>query len=195
MVDFSQLRLDMKKWVHFYRPYFDSEADALSFVRRCEEFDGSAKVIMHQAQRLVTLSEGVPLLRASASGLHVLFLIVCAENVAKFAAGFDEEGESRAFVRRFFSEFLDPDQQRAFVAGFRSLNLEVFSLRQIVDALYKVRCDVVHEGRYWGFAFSDDGTPTTTPGIDFAVCLSVEEFREFVVRGCIRAAESKLVSA
>lgn len=51
----------MDKWLGFYRPYFDSEEDLVAFVEQCESLtledkNHRAKIMMHQGQRLSTIS-------------------------------------------------------------------------------------------------------------------------------------------
>ena len=59
-------------------------------------------------------------------------------------------------------------------------------LHEVVDILYSVRCDVVHEGQYWDFNFCN-GTPVFNTNPDVIVSISLADFRAIVARACIIA--------
>jgi hypothetical protein len=63
---------------------------------------------------------------------------------------------------------------------------------KVVDLLYAVRCDVVHEGKYWGFSFHDGSTPMLNVDPDVTVYLTFKELRDIIVKGCINAIKDKL---
>ena len=68
------------------------------------------------------------------------------------------------------------------------------NLKAAVKHLYAIRCDVVHEGCYWEFTFSPDGVVTHTVGstLNIGVTIGYPTFRDIVVRGAIKATQSKL---
>src|SRR5690606_10903130 len=110
------------KWLRFYEPFFDSEQEAVAFVAPLEELRlghprHTAKIMMHQAQRLVSLADDIPKIRKGNETLPLLFLLVCAEHIAKLSDGFDGEGKSRAYVRNFFEWFLSKEQQEELTLG------------------------------------------------------------------------------
>jgi len=183
---------DVERWLPFFEPFFASLAEARSFIEPLEALSlgdprHQAKIMMHQTQRLVSLSDDLPKIRKGNEGLRLLFLLICAEHIAKLANKYGGEGESRAYVRKFFSWFLSADQQRQLCAGVAQHDRRPSSLRQAVDALYDVRCDVVHEGKYWGFHFHDGDTPMLNQEPDVVVSLTLQEFRSLIVSGCIHA--------
>src|SRR5689334_12003648 len=96
------------EWTTFFMPYFSSPESVHEFVQRCEQLDGPhpAKLMMHQTQRLVSLADEAPQLPSGGESLKVLFLIVCAENIAKLHDDFADEGHSKKFVRQFFDQFV-----------------------------------------------------------------------------------------
>jgi hypothetical protein len=183
---------DPNKWPAFYRPFFRSDIDARAFVAPVEalrlgDARHPAKIMMHQAQRLVSLADDLPSIRKGNETLQLLFLLVCAEHIAKLAHNFNREGSSRTYVQNFFRWFLSPEQQRQLSVGITKHGYDPLSLRQAVDALYDVRCDVVREGRYWGFHFRIGEDPILNCDPDVIVSLSLGEFRRLVVIGCVRA--------
>lgn len=188
----------MKKWVDFYRPFFPTDDEVRAFVEACERLtppDNVAKIMMHQGQRLVSISDDIPQIRPHDESLRLLFLMMCAENIAKVHDGFQGEGQSRAYVRRFFDNFLGADDKDALGSGFVDHSLPLMpnlGLRGAVDMLYDVRCDVVHEGNYWGFTFHDGQTPMLNVAPDVMSHITLDQFRAIVVRGCINAVRDRL---
>jgi predicted RNase H-like HicB family nuclease len=177
------------KWLLFYGPMFASEEDARSFVGPLEKLGNGdprhrAKIMMHQTQRLISLADDLPSIRPGHDSLRLLFLLICAEHIAKLFNDFTEDGKSRAYVQNFFKWFLSPEQQQHLCARM-GRDQKALSLEEAVDVLYKVRCEVVHEGENRGFffAFEDDQILNGT----VKVSLPFAEFRFLIVMGCITA--------
>jgi hypothetical protein len=61
--------------------------------------------------------------------------------------------------------------------------------------LYKVRCDVAHEGNYWEFAFSDGKMDMVNARQSVEVRMTYSEFRDVVVRAAVSAIERFLAKA
>lgn len=188
----------MEKWVNFYRSFFPTENEARSFVEACEDLarpNNTAKIMMHQCQRLVSISDNIPQIRPHSESLQLLFLLMCAENIAKLHAEFPGEGQSRAYVRRFFETFLSDTDRDALGASFvdhSKLLMPSLGLRGAIDMLYNVRCDVVHEGNYWEFSFHDGTVPMLNTDPDVISHITFDQFRAMVVRGCICAVRDRL---
>jgi hypothetical protein len=120
---------------------------------------------------------------------------MCAENISKLEQGSTGEGQSRAHVRRFFTEFLGEADHDSLANGFIDNDhhlLPHLGFDRAVDLLYDLRCDVVHEGNYSDFAFHDGtmGMVNTNPNVIAEIRLT--DVRAIVVRGCISAAQSRL---
>ncbi|MDA2935154.1 hypothetical protein MYX82_12560 [Acidobacteria bacterium AH-259-D05] len=182
----------------FYHPFFQSDVEVRSFVEACEQLappDNVAKIMMHQGQRLVSLSDDIPTIRPHREALRLLFLMMCAENISKLHDGFQGEGQSRAHVRRFFESFLSESDTDALARSFADRSrpsIPRLVLRDAVDMLYDVRCDVVHEGNYWSFAFRDGPTVMVNVNPDVNSHITFVHFRAIVVRGCINAVQDRL---
>ena len=150
-----------------------------------------AKIMMHQTQRLVSLADDLPTIRPTRDSLQLLFLIICAENIAKLHDNFSGEGKSRSYVRRFFTCLLPKTDRNTLASGFvHRRPRRPFDIEEVADLLYDVRCDVVHEGMYWGFFFRQGDTTMMNidPKVDTSISLS--EARDIIVRGCINAISS-----
>lgn len=183
---------DIERWLPFYEPFFPSAAEATAFVAPLEALrlgaaKHPAKIMMHQTQRLVSLSDDLPTIRQGNESLRLLFLLICAENTAKMADSYEGEGRSKAYVRNFFHWFLSQHEQRILRAAITRHDGVGLTLQEAVDTLYRVRCDVVHEGKYWGFHFHDGDVPILNVDPDVTVSITFLEFRCLVVRGCINA--------
>jgi hypothetical protein len=88
-----------------------------------------------------------------------------------------------------FDTDLSAEDRQTLCDGVAHLDRRPMSLQQAVDALYDARCDVVHEGKYWGFHFHDGDTPKLNLEPDVIVSITLAHFRTLVVRGCILAIE------
>jgi len=191
----------MEKWIEFYETYFPTPSAALEFVTACEarsDATYAAMLIMHQTQRLVTLADDITKIRPRDS-LRLLFLAVCAENVAKLQDGFAQEGKSRAYTQKFFDDFVSVDDKSRLESGFVTEDTtgidRTLKLKEVVDYLYDIRCDVVHEGKYWEFFFATDEYTRYSGNAEIGVRIPYQEFRDIIVRGAIAAVRSRLPKA
>ena len=126
----------------------------------------------------------------------MLFLVMCAENIAKLHDGFSGEGKSRQYVQRFFASFLSQSDKDALSYGF-TLNkgkLPPIGFTKAVDLLYDIRCDVVHEGNYTDFAFHDGQMEMVNTNPDVIANIRLVRIRDIIVQGCINAIKDKLGS-
>jgi hypothetical protein len=185
----------MDKWIEFFSPFFSSPDEAKAFVEPLEALDVEdrkhpAKIMMHQTQRLISLADDLPIIRKGRESLQLLFLLICAENVAKMHDNFDDDGQSKAYVVKFFNQFVEDDDKGILETSFTTHDLNPLTLEEIAKTLYSVRCDVVHEGQYWGFNFHDGKTPILNTEPDVIVYITLNEFRRIIGRGCIRAIQT-----
>lgn len=179
------------KYVNFYAPAFRTKRDAQEFVESLESLGAAdprhqAKIMMHQAQRLISLADDLPSMRKGNETLPLLFLLVCAEHMAKLFENFAREGQSKAYVHKFFDFFLSDEQKESLGSGIAKRGGPK-TLRTAVDILYAVRCDAVHEGRYWGFHFGRKDSTLNDDGV--VASITFKQFRSVVLAGCITAIE------
>jgi hypothetical protein len=90
-------------------------------------------------------------------------------------------------VRTFFEACVPPGDRDLLTRSFSNHDLQPLGLRAVVDALYDVRCDVVHEGRYWGFNFADRESAMLNVEPDVIVSIQLPALRDIIVGGCINA--------
>ena len=79
----------------FVLPFFSTETDVKGFVQAREQLtptDNVAKIMMHQPQRLVSISDDIPLIRPHSEVFHLLCLMMCAEKISRLHAGLQREG-------------------------------------------------------------------------------------------------------
>lgn len=120
---------------------------------------------------------------------------MCAENIAKLHDNFNGEGKSKAYVTKFFEEFLSAKEKEILAWGFidgdddlqRSLGFD-----RSVDLLYKIRCDVVHQGNYKDFNFHDGTMSFGSDYYNVTSKLRLTDVRNIIVRGCIKAVQNRL---
>lgn len=190
----------MTKWFNFYRPFFESEHKTKTFIALCDQLapdsaNHNAKIMMHQTQRLVSIADEIADLRPGREALQLLFLIICVENISKLHNDFTGEGQSKKYVKRFFADFLsDSDKDRlgtSFIDN-KTLPMTALGYEKAVDLLYSIRCDVVHEGNYWGFSFHNGQNPMVNVDPDVNVYITLGDLKNIIVKGCITAIEDKL---
>lgn len=188
----------VEEWVNFYATFFPNRAATEAWVSRCEVLappNNHAKIMMHQAQRLISISDEIPAIRRHTESLQLMFLITCAENISKLHDKYTGDGRSREYVRRFFQLFVVGDDRRTIERAFiddTDHNLRLLPFDRAVDILYDVRCDVVHEGNYWGFSFHDGSTPMLNVAPNVTANIRFSDLRNTVVGGCINAVTDRL---
>jgi hypothetical protein len=159
----------MDKWLDFYQPYFANRNDLEQFVQACEDLElhdsrHRAKIMMHQGKRLISLADKMEIVEAGYQPLKLLFLLICAENISKLNMSTEDSGNSRDHVIRFFRLFCSLSDQQAILKKI-DMRQNQSSLGDRIGILYKIRCDVVHEGHYWDFQFATDEHPSVFTGL------------------------------
>ena len=152
----------MKKYTHiaeidfvdFYSPVFSNEQETREFVTYVKSLEHPAKVILHQAARMLYLADIVH--QPGRPALEVLFFLIAAEAVAKLVFNFEEEGESRRYVKRFFQEICNDKHKSLLSQAFKKQTDEIdfvsdnyLTLDETINFLYDVRCDIIHRGIYF----------------------------------------------
>ena len=183
----------MDEWLAFYNPYFEKQGEANKFVESCEmqtHPNNVAKIMMHQVQRLISLSDDMQKIRPNDEPLKLLIMIMCVENIAKLHDGYSGESKSWHYVDKFFKDFLSYDDKDLLRNGFVDNNDKWLRLLSFED----VRCDVVHEGDYLGFSFYDGKIEMLEIVNQYIVIphITLQDIRDIIIRGCINAIQSKL---
>jgi hypothetical protein len=185
----------MSKWIGFYCQHFSSPDEAEAFVASVEGLPPKhpkypAMIMMHQSQRLISLADDVDAIRPNQYALKLMFLIICAENIAKLFHKYTGVGESKKHVRIFFDKFTSNEDKGILESGFKRHDHSNLTIDEVASDLYAIRCDVVHEGKYWGFQFKSHGMPMLNLGPDVNVHITYEEFKAVIARNCINAINS-----
>ena len=144
------------------------------------------KILMHQTQRLVSIAIDIDQIRPRKQALQLAFLIISCENISKLFHNYDGDMQSKHYVKKFFEVFVSDEDKARIQAGFKTHAIKAMQVSEIVEKLYAIRCDVVHEGKYWAFHFMED-IPMLNTDPDVIVQMSFKEFLDIVVRACINA--------
>ncbi len=195
-----KLQYKSDKWIDFFEQFFENRCKAQEFADDLECItDPSvpkhrAKIIMHQTQRIISLADDIPQIRKGKESLQLMFLLICAENIAKTYFDFKGDGKSKYFVRKFFKEFVVEEDKNILLNGFANISRSPFELCSVVDVLYSVRCDVVHEGKYWEFHFrvETDTTHMINLDPDVVVSITLNQLRNIIARACIYAIQKSI---
>lgn len=182
---------NIQQWLNFYSPYFATNKELVDFVEQIEAIPiddpmHRRVILMHQTQRLVSIAIDIDQIRPRKQALQLAFLIISCENISKLFHNYEGDMQSKHYVQKFFEVFLSAQDKNRLQAGFTTNTMQIMKIREIIQILYDVRCDVVHEGRYWGFHFKED-IPMLNTNPDVNVYISFNELRDIVVRGAINA--------
>jgi hypothetical protein len=129
--------------------------------------------------------------------LQILFYLIAAETVAKVIRNHEAEGQSKGHVRLFFEEDCSDSARERLARAFATPTGPSLSLRDTVDYLYRIRCDVVHKGSYFNYRLRDEsGTAMVNPdGDDFCIAhIALPELRRIVLEGALLATYRALLS-
>jgi len=185
-------------WADFFRPAFPDLDASRAFIECVEAVPAAtskAKIVIHQAARMLWLGDRMDEVATGRPALQVLFQLIAAEAVAKLANNFTAEGESRKHVRLFFEDICSDSHRTALGKAFSHAPGGPFlSVREAVDCLYDIRCDVVHEGVYFTLTLTRPGdtlkwlTPSASGKGSLIAGITVQQLRQIVLEGAIRGA-------
>jgi len=176
----------------FYAPAFgNDDSQARAFYKSLTETP--ARVVMHQAARMVWLGDQIDQVARGRPALQILFFMIAAEAVAKLADGFEDEGQSRKYVRRFFLNICS-DDHRARLAGALCGSVGWLSAEEVVDFLYDVRCDVAHRGKYFDLHLPRPELDEAELVVNWRektlfATITIGELRRIVLEGTVLAAK------
>ncbi len=157
-----------------------------------------AAVILHQAARLVWLSDRVEEVAKGRPALQIFFFIIAAEAVAKLFYNYQGESESKVYVRKFFQE-LCTDEHRTLLSRAVKRDDIFMTAEECVNFLYKMRCDVAHEGRYFHLLLPESTIPKDKSlsqldshglyydDVTIDPYISSSDLRQIIVEGSVRA--------
>jgi hypothetical protein len=144
----------------FYGPAFGGRNEVAEFVSCVRKIPASvcpAKIVIHQAARMIWLADRIEECAASRPALQIMFFMIAAEAAAKLVEGYDGEGESKYHARFFFSDICSSEHRNLLSQAFsRDLSNDFLTYEEAVDFLYNIRCDVVHRGRYFEFLLKSE---------------------------------------
>ena len=148
------LHVSRIRFPEFFRAAFTDPESAVRFVARVEQIDANeskAKIVVHQTARMLWLADRIEEVARGRAALCIAFYLIAAEAVAKVVCGFTGEGKSRHHVRIFFREICSDLHRQRLERSFSTGPGAYLGFMEVVDLLYDVRCDVVHEGQYFNF--------------------------------------------
>ena len=190
------MKLDPDEWIEFFSEYVTDEdvANVITLASAQEDGDAgfSARRMMLQAKRLVEISKAQNDVTINNDALKLMFLLMLAENCAKFFYEFEGNGQSKAHVIKFFND-MATEEQRNFLNGSITVGITPQGIEFASKFLYLVRCDVAHEGLYYNFNFCED-IPLITSAGDLCchITLKYQDLTNLVVNIVYNAIKSKL---
>ncbi|MFH1993016.1 MAG: hypothetical protein ABIK98_11545 [Pseudomonadota bacterium] len=180
---------------NFYKDAFSNTSELKIFFNQIEGLpseNNKALTILHQAARMIWLADRIEEVAKDRPALQILFYLIAAEAVAKIVRGFEEEGGSRKHVQIFFEEICNNSHKAILSKAFDDLKKK-YTVREAIDFLYNIRCDVVHEGKYFNLTLPDefDDYPEITgrDKITLTAYISIKDLRKIVLEGSVLAAK------
>jgi hypothetical protein len=187
-------------FAEFYAAALPDSTGIREFVRKVDALGpehNEAKIVLHQAARMVWLGDRLDEVAHGRPALQVLFYLIAAEATAKIVFGFAGEGKSRHYVWRFFADICSDKHRARLGQAFSSV---VFlSWERAVDVLYRVRCNVAHVGMYYSFnlPLEGDSVPIVThvgPG-NCVSHITLSGLRRITLEGAVLGCQKVLVAA
>jgi len=191
----------VEELVIFFKPYIGNERQTRDFINKFENISdekNNAWLMLNQTERLISLGEAIHDKVKPRDSILVLFLIICAEAVAKLYHNFQGEGGSLSYTKLFFTEFCEPEDLKILegklsTRKINSVEKKNLSADDIINYFYRIRCSVVHEGVYWEFDFKGSdkntiyGVPTYKNKEIIYAEIDYKTFRDIVIKGAIMA--------
>jgi len=138
-IDFPEFYAETMGSLEAARAFYDSVSHTGSEAGR------TAKTILNQAARMVWLADRIDAFSRGRPALQIMFYMIAAEAVAKLAAGYDGEKQSKFYVRQFFTKYCsDAQRHRIYRALEWASPMPPSSSDEVVDYLYEIRR---HRGR------------------------------------------------
>lgn len=154
--------------VDFYRRYFNSEDEMLSFFVLVFSSDANMdcipRMMMNRVKRLVSLAIDIVKIKVGADALQVVFFQTCIEALYKLRNKPDEKRD------RFFLDYCTPADQKYIIDNFELVAISAdktddnassstdspdqviyvdMELTLFADLLSEIRTIALHEGDYW----------------------------------------------
>jgi len=184
-------------FAEFYRPAFSDGGAARAFVdhvRATPKEHSLAKIALYQAARMLWLADRIEEVARGRPAIQVLFFLIAAEAVAKMVFNFKGRGDSEKHVKRFFGEVCSDEHRHRLDRAFSSDGVHYLAWQHAVQYLYKVRCDVVHEGVYFEMAMENSSGVASKlkrhrnsdPYLDPDSHISCADLRQIILEGAVR---------
>ena len=172
----------------FYKDCFSNENEYVEFYEKIKTCDNAPKMF-HQTARIISLADQLGGYIYDRPAINMLFYIMTAELVAKLYHNFNEDGQSKKYVKKFFVEFTSNNNKTILENSIKKNNVFI-SLDEVVEFFYKIRCDVVHEGNYYKYSFQSKNTSESSINIQlpkYEVIISIEDVRNIIIDSSINA--------
>lgn len=190
--------------IQFYLPFFTDENETEAFIKQCEAKEERSKKMINLLAWLVDIADKIGEVKPGRPSLQIVFLLTCAESNSKIKEIYTEEFKSREFTHKFFESIKEEDKQLILenITESNLLNTDI-SFEDIIDILYNIRCETIHEGIYFHFCFSNNEefktnrvkkgkTPNNKIEIGIQVGLTYKQFRDVIIRTGINQIKSIL---
>ncbi|MEX1028876.1 MAG: hypothetical protein WDZ91_02380 [Paenibacillaceae bacterium] len=200
------------RYIDFYKNFFDNEERAHSLLSKCyllsetyidDEELVKPRRIVNNIARLLGIADELRANRHGGYGLQIHFWMICIEAIVNIAT--PSRRKKIAIVRQFFIEFIPDEDQQFLLRHFTRLitderwfNSPQLDISIIASIFYAIRNDVVHDGEYSDFHFSDSNDNPTQNILKlrefdndsfeprhYHVTVTYEQMRTIMIRACL----------
>ena len=184
-------------YVEFYSSEFSDLNETKKFIEKVENSETKAKIVIHQCARLLWLAEKVEEVAVRRPAFQIMFYLIAAEAISKIVFDYKGNNSSKRYVRRFFEEICLEKHHKKLSISFLEKG-KYLNLTEVINYLYKIRCDVVHEGKYYEVNFNDDNKRksviASSYNINLRVYISHKEIRQIILEGALIGAKRILAN-
>lgn len=189
-----------------FSDFFTEEEELNNFILEKLNYTQSLvpRRMLNTAQRLITLSDEIDIIRPGRRDLSIFFLVTCIESLYGFIP--DVRLQKQEMTIHFFEYYSNQDDKKVIQENISisGINDEAFykkeiSMSEFALLLTSIRNNVTHEGVYWTFHFNEENYYGRTLNIvkaklkkdegynqiTYEVGLTYRQFRNAYVRACI----------
>lgn len=133
----------------------------------------------------------------SRPAFQIMFYLITSEAIAKIVFDNNRQDSSKKYVIKYFEEICDKKHHNILSISFTN-NGNYLTLSEAIAYLYKIRCDVAHEGKYYDVNFNDNKRHNSIIASvfnpRFQVYCSHLDIRRIVIKGAIIGAKKIMIN-
>lgn len=145
------------RYFSFFKPFFNTEQEAVQFISTCEHCNVVSKRTMHQLFRGISMGDNAFKLDETTKldGIQVQYWIMTIETLYKTTNQQEITSKSK-IIRDFFSKYISSEDNEKLTTRIQTMNGQALNISSIADLFNGIRNMVAHEGIYWMCLFQEE---------------------------------------